>query len=262
MAPISVMLIDDNATFLRATTQFLEASADIEVVAAADQGDTALEIAQDLSPQVILVDLAMPGLPGLETIPRLRAMFPEAGIIALTVMNSKKFSRAALKAGADVFLPKATMRKDLLPGIEWLMGEDRESTPPPVDTVPHKNTAAAWHILVVEDDHSLQRLYIKAIRSKGFQVQAAATVEEVRQKLDEQHFDILLCDVGLGGEQSTDFLRENAEMLATSGARVIMVSGQPHYREFCEDLGAEFFLVKPVSVSALMTLLDRLTAQA
>lgn len=125
MTSISVMLVDDNPTFLRVTAQFLEAHAGVNVVGTASDGEEALAKAQALQPQVILIDLAMPDLPGLKTIPRLREMLPKTGIIALTVMNTRSFQEAALLAGADIFIPKARMRTELLPAIQQFGQADR-----------------------------------------------------------------------------------------------------------------------------------------
>ncbi len=97
---ISVLLIDDSVTFLHATTQFLEAHEGITVIGTADNGNEALKQADKLRPQVILPGLAMPGLPGLQAIPKLREILPEVGIIALTVMNTNSFRQASLAAGA------------------------------------------------------------------------------------------------------------------------------------------------------------------
>jgi DNA-binding NarL/FixJ family response regulator len=117
MDQISVMLVDDSPTFLHLAKQFLEAHEDVTVVGVAHGGEQALAQAGQLHPHIILVDLAMPDMPGLQIIPRLRDMLPEAGIIALTVMNTNGFRQAALKAGADSFVPKGAMRKELLPII-------------------------------------------------------------------------------------------------------------------------------------------------
>ena len=114
---ISVLLVDDHETFLRVATEFLQRHDELTLVGAARGGKEALAQAQDLRPQVILVDLNMPGLSGLETIPLLRAMLPEAGIIALTLLDAKVYRQAALAAGADDFVPKANLSTELLPAI-------------------------------------------------------------------------------------------------------------------------------------------------
>jgi len=117
MNRISVLLVDDSSTFLNIATQFLQAHDDLTVVGAVEEGEEALVQAKSLRPHVVLVDLTMPNLPGLEVIPRLRRMLPETGIIALTLHNTDAYRQAALAAGADDFIPKGRMSADLLPAI-------------------------------------------------------------------------------------------------------------------------------------------------
>jgi DNA-binding NarL/FixJ family response regulator len=121
-SPISVLLVDDNPIFLRILTRFLEERSrlDVIVVGSADGGEKALAKAPLLKPQVILVDLAMPDIHGLELIPRLRAVLPDARIITLTLMDPSSYREAVLAAGADDFVSKATLEADLLPTIRRL----------------------------------------------------------------------------------------------------------------------------------------------
>jgi two-component system nitrate/nitrite response regulator NarL len=122
---ISVLLVDDHEAFLRVATEFLQRHDELAIVGAARGGEEALTLAQDLRPQVILIDLNMPGLSGLETIARLRAMLPEVSIIALTLLDPKAYRQAALAAGADDFVPKANLSTDLLPAIQRVVGSDQ-----------------------------------------------------------------------------------------------------------------------------------------
>ena len=124
MKPISVLLVDDNPAFLRIATRFLQEHDDIVIVGAAGGGEEALALAQDLQPDIVVIDLAMPGLSGLETIPLLRAMLPEVGIIALTVLDINSYWQAALAAGANEFVPKASLSTDLLPAIRRVAQAD------------------------------------------------------------------------------------------------------------------------------------------
>ena len=107
----------------------------------------------------------------------------------------------------------------------------------------------------------MRRLYYKALRSAGYEVNTAGTVQEARDILTQVHFDLLLCDIQMGDERGTDLLNEYAGALFTSGAQVVIVSGQPQYRDMCIDLGVDFFLEKPVAIGTLVTLVDRLTAR-
>ena len=119
MDSIRVLLVDDSAVFLRRVTCFLQedCQGEVVVVGTASSGQEALTQAQELRPQVILIDLRMPGMGGLEAIPRLRAMLPGAGIIAMTLHDLDVYREAALAAGADEFVPKRALLTDLLPVI-------------------------------------------------------------------------------------------------------------------------------------------------
>ena len=118
MAPISLLLIDDSATFLLLVVSrflFEQHANEVVVVGTAHGGKEALARVHDLRPQVILLDLAMPDLHGLEVIPRLRTMLPAVGIIVLTLLDSNGYREAALEAGVDEFISKATLSTDLVP---------------------------------------------------------------------------------------------------------------------------------------------------
>jgi DNA-binding NarL/FixJ family response regulator len=117
MEPITILLVDDNPIFLRLAAGYLEHFNELMVVATANNGEDGLAKAADLRPQIVLLDLAMPGLSGLEVIPRLRAILPEVSIIILTGHSLAGYEQAALAAGAAEFVPKADMSDKLLPAI-------------------------------------------------------------------------------------------------------------------------------------------------
>jgi DNA-binding NarL/FixJ family response regulator len=130
MSRISVLLVDDNPVFLSIATQFLQTHDDLMVIGAITGGEEALLQAQDLRPDVVLVDLAMPDLSGLEIIPRLRSVLPEAGVIALTTYADDAYRRAALDAGANEFISKTDMGSELLPAIRLAAVADRTGEKP------------------------------------------------------------------------------------------------------------------------------------
>ncbi len=119
MYPISVLLIDDHPTFCRIASNFLQTQSkeEVVVVGVAGGGEEALALVQRQPPDLVLCDLAMPSPNGLEIIPRLRAALPDVGIIALSCHEPNSYRRAALAAGADEFVPKASLATDLFPAI-------------------------------------------------------------------------------------------------------------------------------------------------
>ncbi len=119
MKPIPVLLVDDNSTFVEILRGFIQEHYrdEVTVVGTANEAEQGLAYARALRPEAVLLDLAMPNLPGLKAIPRLRRILPEAGIIALTLLDPANYRQAALEAGADEFVCKATLTTDLLPAI-------------------------------------------------------------------------------------------------------------------------------------------------
>ncbi|MEW5959670.1 MAG: response regulator transcription factor [Chloroflexota bacterium] len=122
------MLVDDNPTFLRIVEQFLKKHETIKVIAAVEGGEEALAYVHRLKPDVVLTDLAMPKVSGMETILRLRAAWPRMGIIALTLLDTEGYRQAAITAGADDFVAKDTLNTTLIPTIERVAQTKLEQT--------------------------------------------------------------------------------------------------------------------------------------
>ena len=117
MKPITVLLVDDNPTFLRIVERFLQGEDEITVVGTVEGGEEALALIHMLKPDVVLTDLAMPKVSGMEAILRMRAAWPKMGIIALTLLDTTGYRQAALTAGADDFVAKDALNTQLLPTI-------------------------------------------------------------------------------------------------------------------------------------------------
>ncbi|MBI4381904.1 MAG: response regulator transcription factor [candidate division NC10 bacterium] len=132
MGPISVLLVDDNLTFLGILTRFLHEhhQNEVTVIGTAGGGAEGLDKAWELRPDIVLLDLHMPALSGLETIPLLRRMLPDVGIIALTLWHANGYLEAALASGADDFLSKFALSTDLLPAIRRVAQTKRSQEKP------------------------------------------------------------------------------------------------------------------------------------
>ena len=117
MNKIRILLVDDSIIFLDIAAGFLADHEKLFVVGTAQNGDEALSMAANLHPDVVLLDVNMPGLRGIETTPYLRQILPEAGIIILSFQNSDSYREAALVAGADDFIQKDTLAYALIPAI-------------------------------------------------------------------------------------------------------------------------------------------------
>jgi DNA-binding NtrC family response regulator len=119
---------------------------------------------------------------------------------------------------------------------------------------------SAKHILILEDNPDLRHLYSKALSKSGYVAYPAATLQEAHALLDGSRFDVFLCDIQVGGERGTDLLLAKQAALSQHGTQVIVMSAFPRFRPFCEEMGVEFYLEKPIAIGTLLTLVQRLTA--
>ena len=116
MKPIRVLLVDDHQVVREGLRRMLEMDKDMEVVGEAASGEDALVQDQRLSPDVILMDVKMPGMGGIEAIQQLKARQSPARVIILTVYEDKYLAQAA-EAGAVGYLLKDVSREDLTQAI-------------------------------------------------------------------------------------------------------------------------------------------------
>lgn len=120
--PVTILIVDDDQGFREMVKRLLEREPEVSVVGEAGDGEEAVHRARELRPDVILMDIAMPRVDGLEATRRIKAERPETKVLILTIHNEEAYRRAAQASGADVFLPKKTLMADLLPAIRRLMG--------------------------------------------------------------------------------------------------------------------------------------------
>ena len=106
MSPVRVLLIDDHALFRSGVAGLLASQADFEVVGEASNGQEGLELARVLLPDIILMDVSMPVMDGLEATRRIKAELPYIRIIILSISDSDPNLFEAVKAGAQGYLLK------------------------------------------------------------------------------------------------------------------------------------------------------------
>jgi DNA-binding NarL/FixJ family response regulator len=116
-APIRVLLVDDHAMVRRGMRDFLDLHDDIEVVGEAADGSEAVERADELVPDIVVMDLMMPNLDGIEATARIKATHPELEVIALTSFIEEARVVAAIEAGASGFLLKDAEADELAAAI-------------------------------------------------------------------------------------------------------------------------------------------------
>jgi two-component system response regulator DesR len=114
---IRVLLADDDELFLESLQALIDRQPELRVVATAANGLEAIELADELEPEAVVLDLHMPLLDGVSTLARLRSAHPHLCLIVLTGDSDPKLHRSAERAGADAVLEKHEMARALVDRI-------------------------------------------------------------------------------------------------------------------------------------------------
>ena len=117
MTPIKLLIVDDHPLMREAIQTAVAEEADLLVIGEAADGAEGIQLARERQPDVIIMDLLMPGMDGLEAITQLRVIDPHTKILVVTSMNNEERVLAAVQAGALGYFPKTSPRATLLDAI-------------------------------------------------------------------------------------------------------------------------------------------------
>jgi DNA-binding NarL/FixJ family response regulator len=114
---VTMLIVDDNPRVRALIRRISAQEPDLHVVGEAEDGAEAIRLAQELRPAIILMDLVMPRVNGLEAMRQIKAERPETKVIIMTVHTEDAYRKAAEASGTDAFLLKKTLMTALLPTI-------------------------------------------------------------------------------------------------------------------------------------------------
>ncbi len=117
-ATIKVLLVDDHQVVRRGLRTFLEIQPDIEVVGEAGDGGGGVELAESLRPDVVLMDVSMPGVDGVEATYELKTRCPDLTVLMLSIGNKEQEIQAGLAGGAAEYLVKGAPATEIVDAIK------------------------------------------------------------------------------------------------------------------------------------------------
>jgi DNA-binding NarL/FixJ family response regulator len=185
---ITVIIADDHMIVRDGIRSLLEKQPDIEVVAEADNGRTALKHAQQLSPDVIIMDIGMRELNGIDATRQIIGKLPDVKILALSMYSDKQFIKGMLKAGASGYMLKDSASKELVDAIR-IVANNKVYISPSIagvvaeDFLEHsaEKDASAHSVLTTREAEVIQLL------AEGKSTKQAASILGVSIKTIESH---------------------------------------------------------------------------
>lgn len=198
MSLLRILIADDHEVARKGIRSLLESHAGWEVCGEARDGREAVECAAKLKPDVLLLDIGMPNLNGLDATRQILAIIPDARILILTVHDTEQVVREVLAAGARGFLLKSDAGRDLLAAVEALQHRRTFFTSSVAQMMldgylrPHDETdASGQHVLTPREREVIQLV------AEGKSTKEVATALSLSVKTAETHRTNLMRKLGL-----------------------------------------------------------------
>jgi DNA-binding NarL/FixJ family response regulator len=174
---IRVLVVDDHPVVRHGVQHLLENDAEVEVVGEADSGPQALQQVSRLNPDVVILDMRLPGSDGVEITRQIRRTYPEVKVIVLTAYRNEEYLLGALRAGAHAYLLKQASHEMLCEAIHRVYKGERLLSPPLISRVLEEFEVMARE-RVIENSH-LTETELQILSH----IAAGDTTKEIAQKL-------------------------------------------------------------------------------
>lgn len=134
-----IMLVDDHPVFRSGLKHILCTEADYHVIAEADDGESAIEMAAEVMPDIIVMDISMPGLDGIEVTREIKRKLPAIRILMLTMYSDEAFLKESLDAGASGYVLKRAVDTELVHAVKLVMNGEHYIYPTLIPKLYHAN---------------------------------------------------------------------------------------------------------------------------
>ncbi len=224
---IRILLIDDQTTIRQALQMLLEREPGFEIVGGAADGETGIAFVERLYPDVVLVDIEMPGIDGIETTRIIKERFPDTNILILTGQDDQSCLQQALQAGAKGYLLKTTPAEDLVYAIRSVQKGYSQVSPGLIEKMMKKAHPAVQPVAPTTAHGQqfvdcIQRMKDFSLRCRALKSRAKPIAERSRTlnirlteldfhrdgffQWDEPAMDALLLSDSEGGDEECDIV--------------------------------------------------------
>lgn len=226
MAQIRILVVDDHAVVREGIRYLLSKDAGFDVVGEASDGDEALALTRELEPDVVVLDISMPGMSGLDVIGQLRSQSPRSRVLVLSIHDHEEYVLQSVRSGAQGYLRKDTSPGELRNAIRTVSAGDSYFSP---HVARQLSAALASEHTNQERDAKLAELSSRE-REVLIEIAQGATSKEIAQRLGisvrtvESHREALTRKLGVRGVAALTRLAVDAGLIAESRAPGLRIS--------------------------------------
>jgi DNA-binding NarL/FixJ family response regulator len=185
MTPFRIVLADDHTLVRAGIRKLLESIPAVEVVGEADDGRKVLALVEQLKPDVVLMDLSMPGLTGLEATARLKKSWPKIRVMVLSMHQNEEYVRQAWRSGAVAYLLKDAAPQELELALQAVLRGETYLSPSLATNVPELTAQLQGH--PTTDQLTPRQTEVLRMVAQGFSSKEIAREMDLSVKTVETH---------------------------------------------------------------------------
>lgn len=179
---MDILIVDDDCLICQSLQLLLDKEEDITVVGVVENGREAISFCEKVQPDLILMDIQMPVLNGIESTKMIKRNWPHIKIMMLTTFQDKMNIRLALKAGAEGYIIKSSAIKDMAKQIRAIESNSMVLTPEVLDKLVHQNQSAEF-LELTEREKDVMELVVEGLSNKEIAKQLYLSEGTVRNVL-------------------------------------------------------------------------------
>jgi len=251
---IRTLIVDDSSDFLEVEKGFLSMEPHIEIIGEALTGTQSIEMTLKLKPDLVLMDLALPDISGIEATKKIKEIENPPCVVILTLYDNPEYKSLAEKSGADGFVTKSEFATKLIKVINSLFYNKKRE-------IKEKEQIKMKNILVADDSATMRKMIMACLKQiKGAKFVEVSNGLEAIEQIAIKEIDLVTLDLNMPdihGLEVLNFIRKH-DKFKDIPVVVITTKKDDTSRKAALNLGATVYITKPFKPEELLSSVEKI----